>query len=213
MADARRTILALAAATSASLGTAAASTIFSSDFEAEASHSATNFTAFDDFTASEGSVDLIRSGGWRIACAGGSTGCVDLDGTTRSDPASRFVGREIKFAPGAYRLNFDLSGNQRDARTDQVSVSVGSLLADRRIELAGDAPFRNFAYDFDVSTLTVASVTFLADGASDYVGLILDNVRVDVLPVSSMPLPGAAWLLVAGVAGLACARRKRRQDV
>lgn len=192
-----------------------AATVFAEDFETENSAvSAVNFGAFSQFSVVDGSVDYLGARNpWGLSCAGGSKGCVDLDGTTASKVASQFVSRRISFNPGTYSLAFDLGGNQRMNRSDTLEISVGDLLSRRTLTLDRDAPFRTYSFNFTVGAATVAAITFRSPGPSDFVGLILDNVRItDGAPstdVVETPLPAALLLMLAGLGGIAALPRRR----
>lgn len=203
----------MTAALVAATATAAPFTVFNDDFEADAAGgSVLDATAFNanKFTRTQGSVDIVRSGDFQIVCAGGSTGCIDLDGSTSSSqtPTSRFESASIQFQPGfSYTLSFDLSGNQRNGSTRTVEVSIPGLLSSQAVALVGGAPFGTYTFGpFDVASLTAASIVFLSPEASNNIGLILDNV---VVTATEVPIPGAAALLLAGLGGLAFAQRRR----
>ena len=213
MFDARRLLTAGLAAVLLPLPAVHASTVFSSDFDAEGdARSAVNFGAFQNFSVEDGAVDYIGARNpWGLKCADGSSGCVDLDGTKSSKIASLFVSRPINLETGRYVLEFDLGGSQRAARRDTVEVSVGDLLRSQSISLAGDAPWRRYSFGFDVASLTAASISFRSPGHSDYIGLLLDNVSLSaVTPAAETPLPASLPLLVAGLAGLLGLGRRRK---
>ncbi len=207
----RKLIAATSAAAALGCGAANAAIIFSEDFTGEAAGgSVLNFTGFDQFTVSQGVVDIISSGGFGITCVGGTGGCVDLDGSTPgTNPTSELTSTAINFLPGfLYTLSFDISGNQRGQPSDTTQVSVSNgVLAAQSVTLASADPFQTNSYQFSVLAPVLASIIFFTPGASDNFGLILDNVRVDAVQI---PLPAAAPLLLFGLAGLgAIARRKR----
>ncbi|MEZ5892373.1 MAG: VPLPA-CTERM sorting domain-containing protein [Parvularculaceae bacterium] len=204
-----------AAAAAFSVSTAGAAVLFSENFDDEAATfgSELNFTGFDQFTVEDGSVDLISSGGFGISCFGGTGGCVDLDGSTSANPTSLILSTAINFEPGViYTLSFDLSGNQRVAgQMDSARVEIAGIGSAVLGPFSGDTPFQHFSFDFDVDSMVLAGISFFVDGQSDNVGLILDNVLLTAEPMSDVPLPAAAPLMLAGLAGFGGLMRKRRK--
>jgi hypothetical protein len=207
----RRFLIAALAGLAAIAGSAAqAATIFSEGFDAEnGGVSFLNYTGFAQFTVANGIVDLVATPDFGITCAGGSGACVDLDGSIPgTDPTSSLVSDVINFVPGViYTLSFDISGNQRNSNSDTTIYSIsGGVLASTAITLAGGAPFQTVSQSFSVLSATLASIIFFTPDASDNIGLILDNVRIEATPI---PLPAAAPIFLAGLAGLAFSRRRR----
>ena len=78
-----------------------------------------NFNGLINWTVSGGTIDYIRSGGFGIACVGGTGGCLDMDGSTGN--AGRITSRQLfTFDSGVqYFIELMLSGNQRGAQATQ----------------------------------------------------------------------------------------------
>lgn len=75
--------------------------------------SALNYNGFSNFSVSQGSVDLVRSGDFGITCVGGSGSCVDLDGSTGASGGIKSL-QSYGFGVGdVVTFSFMLSGNQR----------------------------------------------------------------------------------------------------
>ena len=148
-----------------------------------------------------GTIDLIAHGSFAIGCAGGSGKCLDMDGTTGGTGT---ITTFAIFAVGTYQLSFDLSGNQRGGTADTLQVVFGDL---------NETFTRNPADPFETITRTVnvgpagAQIQFFRPGASDQLGIILDNIVLEDT-VASIPAPAAAGVL--GLAAFAIARRRRR---
>ena len=61
---------------------AQAATVFADNFDADRTGAKRDFDRFLQFTVSDGTVDYMRQGTYKLSCAGGKGGCVDLDGST-----------------------------------------------------------------------------------------------------------------------------------
>ncbi len=167
-------------------------TIFSDNFDAEPS-SGLNYGSFANWDISGGSVDLINDGTHGLSCFG--TGkCVDLDGSS-SNAGVMTTKLALDLAPGIYELSFVISGNQRGGAADFVTVSLGTVFSEVFTKAPGD-PYEIIIRQVEVLTQESAYLSFDHAG-SDNVGIMLDNVSLTTVPV-----PPALWLMVAGIAGL-----------
>jgi hypothetical protein len=210
-----RILHALALTMMASMPATAATVVFSERFDAEnGGASALDFAGFSQFTVVNGTVDLIASGSFGIACAGGAGACVDLDGS--SGNAGRIDSAPIAFAAGTiYRLTFDVSGNQRGGLADTLTFGITSgLIVPTTIMFAPSDPFRTVTATFQGLGGTPNSL-FFENGGGDNLGAILDNVAVEALDGRPAPIPLPASLpLLAGALGAVVwtgRRRARRQ--
>lgn len=166
---------------------------------------------------SGGSVDLIGShGGTLYDLLPGNGVYVDMDGSNNHQGRLRTVAT-FNFVPGVtYTLSYDLAGNQRitsgPGSHDRVRVQfrdlTGHLVAGTNVlhNLAGSTGFTTFTDTFTVSAPVTARLIFAAvSSSSDNIGLLLDNVKL-----TAVPLPGAALLMLSGLAGLGAFARRRR---
>ena len=190
----RKTLLALSIS-AMGIAPAAAVPIFSDNFNGETQ--GLNYTGFAQWTVTAGSVDLIGTGFYDFYPGNGNY--VDLDGSTGGQNPAGQITTNMVFAAGTYTLSFDLGGSQR-GDTNTVEVTLGNFVQD--ITLPSSAPLSLYTYTF---TTTGGHLVFTDLGLSDNVGLILDNVEVDVPEPASLGLLGAA--LTAVGFGL---RRKRK---
>ena len=201
-------LAAVAAAAVLPITSAGAATIFSDDFNSITS-SALNSVPAGWVIEGAGTVDVIASGGFGIQCAGGSGGCVDLDGSTSNAGRLR-TADPILLLPGTlYTLSAEVSGNQRGGAAD--GFSFGFLVVDGLVEIElGSAsgivpsePFATFSATFQDTQSFAAYIYFDALGG-DNVGPILDNVLLvtgdDGGPPSSVPEPGPLVLLLSSLA-------------
>lgn len=210
----KKLFLTIASISAASMMTANATTVFSEDFDGDATNAAGsvfNYTGFGQFSVDAGSVDLISSGDFGITCVAG--GCIDLDGSTfGSTPTSNFVSTALDLGPGSYTLSFDASANQRNGDSDSFTISVGSVLSEVITPTPGTTDFTTYSFDFSIASLVSTSIVFFTAGPSDNIGAIIDNVLLvsNASPDATAPLPAAAPLMLMGVLGIGFAARRRR---
>ena len=149
-----------------------------------------NYNSFANFDVLNGSVDTISNGQYGIQCFGGAGVCVDLDGS--SNNAGELISKDF-FSPGEYTLQFAISGNQRSG-TDSLNVSLGDYF--ETFVLASNAPFT--AINRLVNITGTNSQLIFSNAGSDNLGIILDNVSVDI---STVPVPAAFWLFGSALLG------------
>ncbi|SNS18368.1 PEP-CTERM protein-sorting domain-containing protein [Sphingomonas laterariae] len=213
----RKLLLALAA-TAAFAAPANAAIVFSDNFDGEAGGSSTvlNYTGFAQWDVFDGTVDLLNQpNSYGIACAGGSGSCVDLDGST-GDPGTMITKEMFAFKAGdTFTLTFDLSGSQR---TGPDGFVYGFQFVDPDGLALSDAYFLNADEDFGTYAATGdfgfdgnLKLIFRADPdgpGSDNIGLILDNVSLDISPV---PEPASWAMMIAGFGLVGGAMRNSRR--
>ena len=203
-------LLLLAFAPSSAMAT---TILFADDFDAEAgsgdgasNESDFGYTGFLNWAVSDGTVDLIMDGDFGIACAGHGK-CVDLDGATNDGGV--LTSSALSLEPGVYTLEFKLGGvssafTSGSAKADNiVDVSLGALFSDS-FTIEWGAAFETFVIDIAVGSSTSANLV-IANRGGDNFGAMLDDVVI-----SHVPEPGTALLLGAGLAALACPRRRAR---
>jgi len=225
----------LLAASMLAASSAQASVVYSNDFDAEhGGTSALNYNGFSGLTVTSGNVDLVFTPDYGITCAGGSGGCVDLDGT----PGPALLSSTSSYAFGGddvISLSFDMSGNQRGGGSDfwesRLNFAADTLLLEygyyyngtqyvvghnaftssfwlNQSDLASDTPFQDIT--MYVVTGGAGDVSFsFATNSADNVGPILDNVSLDISPV---PEP-ATWAMMIGGFALAGAAMRRRKPI
>ncbi|MBS1105059.1 MAG: sorting protein [Deltaproteobacteria bacterium] len=166
-----------------------------------------NYTAFAQWTVSDGSVDLIANGDYGIDCFGGAGKCVDLDGGT-NNAGVLTSSIALNLAAGSYEFSFQLSGTdsgftQTNAKIPNVvDVSIGGLFATTITANQGD-PFAEYGGSFDVLVPTTVSIVFGNQGGDQF-GAMLDSVKLEMVPE-----PAAAALLALGLGGLGALGRRR----
>lgn len=202
------TVLTIAAGC-AFAASAQATVVFQDGFESEPAGSALNYNAFANWDVLNGTVDKIASGDFSISCAGGAGLCVDMDGSTRNAGDLATKASFNVFTGETVRLMFDFSGNQRGGASDTMAVSLGGLFSETFSNVLPGQAFQTVTRTFVAAANENANLVF-SHGGGDNVGMILDNVKLEVEPVS-VPVP-PTMLLMGSVLGLVAwkARRTRK---
>lgn len=202
---------------------AAAEVVFFDDFESYGSNSVLNWTppAGSPWTVTDGTVDLIEDPNqWGLDASNGAglldggDFFLDLDGST-SNPgllmsidlgalSSVTAGGPGPFtnlvAGRTYQLEFIMSGNQRSGSdVAEIGVMLGGnagttvLLTE---SLASTDPWTLYTALF---TYAAGDRIYFQNNGNNNIGVLLDNVRLSVVPV---PPAAALGLLGFGLVGL-----------
>jgi hypothetical protein len=187
--------LAVAASMAVAAG-AHAATVFSDNFDADAQGLNASVSGW---TVSGGTVDVVPVGGSFHFLPAANGNYIDLDGSTGA--AGTLSKTLTGLAVGAYSLTFELAGNFRNGGTEATTVSFGgnSTVFTPSSETSTEY-FTITGYSTD-GTLTLS----FKDDSHDNIGALLDNVSV-----SAVPEPATLSLLLAGIAALGFAARRRR---
>lgn len=192
------------------MGSAAqAATVFSDNFEVVGKGSKKNFNNFPQFSVSDGTVDYITTGLYKLSCATGSNGCVDLDGSTYD--AGVMTSTTFTITAGtSYTISFDLAGNGRSKTSDSVTFGItGGVYSAAISDIAWNQAFTTYTYTFTATTSGLYSFYIGAAGGDNY-GPLLDNVLITSADVSTVPLPATMPLLAGGLAAAGALLRRRK---
>ena len=154
------------------------------------------------WTVTDGTIDVVNTATYGLTCAGGVGRCVDLDGST-NNPG--ILSRSFASIAGmTYNLSFDLSGNQRTAASDIVSVMFGTTSVSFTVGKTDPWAQRQVSY----TALQSGDVTLsFANSGADNQGAMLDNVSV-----TAVPEPETYALMLAGLGLMGTMVRRRKQN-
>lgn len=184
-----------------------------------------NFTKFQNWNVTGGSVDLVNTGGvypstWfnHGVVFNPSFTFVDLDGTS-GHSGEITLKNKLNLQPGQYHLSFDLAGSQgRDPahHFDGVTVKVNGLGISQHYEMGWNDPFTTHGIDFNVDTPTYTTLSFTNESAAvnagslgDNQGPLLANISLTTLTgtIASVPEGSSILILLGAGASLYLVRR------
>jgi hypothetical protein len=231
----RAATLAAAAFAAMALGAPAAqAAVFSDNFNGENGGAPANpYTGFANFTVLSGSVALNQG----ARCAGGSGGCVGLDGTAHNGAEFEMT-NGLNFSAGSLvTLSYLIAGNHHDcsvcAADDTYEagfgfsnlsetmthltldgVDLGTFNTSTGLDLFGDgfpvplfAPYSAHTISF-IATDGGAVKARFRSFSGDGIGPLLDNVGLSVS--GGVPEPASWALMIVGFGAAGAALRRRR---
>ncbi|WP_425038562.1 VPLPA-CTERM sorting domain-containing protein [Primorskyibacter sp. S187A] len=202
-------ILFAALALSLSSPAFAASVLFEDDFE---NNTAGANRTPSGWSAVSGAVDITGPGYFPQICY--NTGnCIDLDGSSGTVGHIQTT-QSFTLTTGAlYSLTFDYTWNYfQQQNPNSMNFGVGgfsdSLTTTGTRTSDGTGAYESLSFSF-LGNGSTGAIFFQHLGASDLGGIVIDNVTLTETPVTApVPLPAGLPLLLAGLGGLALARRK-----
>lgn len=218
----KKLLLAAAAALSFAMPTHAATLLINGSFEESPMVAGNAGGNFDTLNSSGRSWDIWNAlPGWyargpgievqsnrtlRQIDAQDGTRYVELDTTTNS-----MMVQNVALDAGWYTLSFYYAPRRSAADTNDIVASVFGWSSGELASIVAqgartrDTDWVQFSQIFELSTAQTVSISFRAEGRSDSLGGLIDNVAL-----APVPLPAGVLLLVSGLAGLAVMRRRTR---
>jgi hypothetical protein len=195
-----RKLCAAAALLAASVSSHAAVTVFSDNFDADATRN--NATGFvHGWTVTNGTVDVDGQGFVHNELPGNGH-YIDLDGSSLK--AGVFSNSISVNAGQTYTMSFDIAGNQRNWGSDTVDVSFGTTSQTYVIGQSDRLSTKTLT--FTPSTSGLYNFSFHNRGG-DNRGAFLEQVTI-----TTVPEPETYAMLLAGLAGLGFVARRRLQS-
>lgn len=161
----------------------------------------TNSTTISGWTVTAGNIDWIGTGLWEASDGNYS---LDMTGTSMGTISQSFATQTGQ----QYNVFFDLAGNP--GANGIVSLGVGiengpwqSFSFDTSSQTVSDMGWVTHSWTFTAQAETTTLSFWNISGATN-AGAALDNVSV----TAAVPIPGAFFLLAAGLAGFVWFRRK-----
>jgi hypothetical protein len=180
-----------------------AAVIFSDNFDANA----LGLNAVPSgWSVASGTVDIVGTGFFDLVPGNGFY--IDLDGSTGD---AGVLSRSFTLTGGqAYTANFTLAGSRR-GDSNVVNVAFGS--ASSALTFASAAGPSSFSLSFTPASNGAFSLSFSNLGG-DNLGALLFDVSVSTPdgPVPNIPEPQTYALMLAGLAAVGIAARKRRHN-
>ena len=178
-----------------------AAPIFFDDFNGEnGGVGALNYSSFLKWNVSDGTVDLIGNGFYDFLPGNGLY--VDMDGST-GNAGKMITSQVISLQAGTYELSYMLAGNHRNGSTEAVDVEVTVGIFSASHSLLQNDPFTLFTQQFTLASAQNVAISFAGVGG-DNIGMLLDNVKLSVVPA-----PGAILLAGIGTTLVGWLRRRR----
>jgi len=152
----------------------AAAQIFTDDIDSEnGGVGQQNYVGWANWNVVEGCVDLHGPGSLNPLPGNGVY--MDLDGSC-ANAGTIETKQTFDLAPGDYTLEFLMAGNNQQAGSDTLDVSVGTAGPGRFI-LDRDAPLALRGVDFTVATTTSGKIRLEHQGGDEQ-GILIDAVRL-----------------------------------
>lgn len=161
-------------------------------------------TALDNWTVSDGTVDVVGTGFFDFYPGNGNY--LDLDGSTR-DAGKITTNTLFNLLAGTYTLNFQLGGSAR-GESNTVTVALGSIYSEV-FTLASNAGLTNVSRTITLASAAGAGALSFDHAGGDNMGLLLDDVSLDFAAVTT-DVPEPTSLALVALAGVLGAKRRRK---
>jgi len=193
-------MLAVAAAMVLCASAHASSPVFTENWDADwvaSNNGGLNFTP-PGWTVSDGTVDIVPEANTFFFLPASNGEYIDLDG---SSGQAGTLWRVINVPDGAYTMTFELAGNARNGSPEVTTVKLGDATG------TFTPSSQNSQETFSITGNAVGGQLLISfhDASFDNVGSLLDNISVTAVPEA-----GNLSLMLAGLATLGLAARRRR---
>ena len=191
-------MLAVAAAMVLSAAAHAAAPVYVDNFDSDAQGLNVGLVGWT-ISGANATIDVVPVGASFQFLGAANGNYVDLDGSTGH--AATITKTLTGLADGQYALTFELAGNHRDGGTEATTITLSGAANTVLTPAVNDDSFYTIVGYASGGVLTFS----FHDASNDNIGSLLDNVSV-----SAVPEPGSVSLLLAGLAALGFAARRRR---
>jgi hypothetical protein len=188
----------IAAAAALVLSAGAHAAVFSDNFDADVQGTDKTPVGWT-LSAGTNDVDIIGTGFYDLQPGNGNY--IDLAGSNGAAGAA-ILSKDFMVGAGTYTATFELAGNLRDGTTDIVTVLFGG--SSLPVTLAPTAAFGTYSITTTLAAPGSLTLSF-EDSRAGNIGALLDDVTV-----SAVPEAGNLSMMLAGLAALGFAARRRR---
>ena len=197
-------MLAVAAAMVLSASAHAASPVFTENWDEDwvaTVNGGLNFTP-PNWHVSDGTVDIVPEANTFYFLPAANGEYIDLDGSTgQAGTLWRVI--SVAMPSGTYTMTFELAGNARNGDPEVTTVKLG----DSTMTFTPSSQYSQEYFTITGHATGGQLLVSFSDDSHDNQGALLDNISISAV----VPEPGNVSLILAGLAALGVAARRRRQ--
>ena len=158
-----------------------------------------NYTSFANWNVTRNGVDIIGNGQDDIYPGNGMY--VDMNGSIPGLSQGKIETKTLfMLNPGMYQLNFNIGNNNQTMpnTTNTVTVSLGSVFSEN-FSRVGTPPLQTITRTINVLSATTGRIIFDSGPPADIEGIIVDDVKLALIPEPSTALLVGISLLSAAI--------------